>query len=154
MTPSALPAGFRLAEGQWRQVEAGARVVRQAVFVVEQGIAPSLEWDAIDARATHVLISDIDAAPCATGRLFDDTEPRAARIGRLAVLVRLRGLGLGDAVLARLLYLAIAQGSTRAVLHAQTQAAGFYVRHGFTVSGDEFIEDGIAHIRMIKQLHA
>ncbi|MFN0162807.1 MAG: GNAT family N-acetyltransferase [Burkholderiales bacterium] len=154
MTPSALPAGFRLAEGDWLQLEAGARVVRQAVFVVEQGIAPSLEWDLIDARSIHVLISDIDAGPCATGRLFDDTEPRVARIGRLAVLAHLRGLGLGDAVLARLVDLAVAQGSAQAVLHAQTQAAGFYLRRGFVASGDEFIEDGIAHVRMIKQLHA
>ncbi|MBL8381131.1 MAG: GNAT family N-acetyltransferase [Burkholderiales bacterium] len=143
-----------MAEGDWQQVEPGARVVRQAVFVVEQAVAPALEWDAIDARATHVLISDIDAAPCATGRLFADTEPGVMRIGRLAVLKHLRGRGLGDAVLVRLLKRAAEQGGTRAVLHAQTHAVGFYLRRGFTASGAEFIEDGIPHVRMSRRLPA
>jgi predicted GNAT family N-acyltransferase len=152
MSAPRLPTGFRLREGGWDALWAGAGAVREAVFVVEQGIAPHLEWDDADARATHVLIEDIDCAPCATGRLVALEPGRLARLGRIAVLRPLRGRGLGDAVLARLMSLAAAQGFARAVLHAQSHAVDFYARRGFAVAGEEFVEDGIAHRRMEKAL--
>lgn len=152
MPAPALPAGFCLVEGRWQELETGARMVRQAVFVDEQGIAPALEWDAIDAAAIHLLISDAAGAGCATGRLYAEVPGRVARIGRLAVCRPLRGNGLGAAVLERLLEIACREGYAEAVLHAQTHARGFYAGRGFVVEGAEFIEDGIAHLRMRKAL--
>ncbi|MBL8385815.1 MAG: GNAT family N-acetyltransferase [Burkholderiales bacterium] len=152
MSAPPLPAGFRLQEGPWERLAPGARAVRQTVFVDEQAIAPALEWDDRDAIATHVLVTGADGAPCATGRLYAEAAPRVARIGRLAVCRPWRGIGLGAAVLAHLVERARRDGHAEAVLHAQSHARGFYAGRGFAVEGAEFIEDGIAHLRMRKAL--
>jgi len=39
-------------------------------------------------------------------------------------------------------------------LHGQTQAEGFYKKLGFRTSSDVFMEDGIPHILMLKELSA
>jgi predicted GNAT family N-acyltransferase len=40
------------------------------------------------------------------------------------------------------------RGIRRARLNAQSRAVAFYRRHGFVVEGEEFIEAGIAHRSM------
>ena len=42
--------------------------------------------------------------------------------------------------------------STKATLHGQTQAEGFYKKLGYQTSSDVFMEDGIPHILMTKML--
>ena len=52
--------------GPWSECGAAAARVRTAVFVVEQGIDPTEEWDADDARATHAVLFDERGTPLAT----------------------------------------------------------------------------------------
>ena len=47
------------------------------------------------------------------------------------------------------MYLKIAE---LADLNAQTHAQGFYERCGFVLDGEEFMEAGIPHVRMIQEL--
>jgi predicted GNAT family N-acyltransferase len=61
--------------------------------------------------------------------------------------------------LGRLLVLAIEQraaerGLAAVELHAQTRACGFYQQLGYAPYGEMFVEDGIEHISMRKQLQA
>ena len=44
------------------------------------------------------------------------------------------------------------EGHASVVLHAQTHATGFYARHGFEPEGDAFLEAGIPHRTMRRQL--
>lgn len=39
-------------------------------------------------------------------------------------------------------------------LHGQTQAEGFYIKLGYQTSSSVFMEDGIPHFLMIKELPA
>ncbi len=41
---------------------------------------------------------------------------------------------------------------TKIVLNAQVTAKTFYAKFGFEVSGDEFIEAGMPHVKMFLQL--
>ena len=130
----------------------GAQAVREAVFIVEQRIAPSLEWDEWDVLATHALASDAKRRAIGTGRLlpaaFDPTAPGTAHIGRMAVLADARGHGLGSQLLSTLMRSAATQGFDVVLLHAQAHAEPFYARHGFVGEGEPFFEAGIAHLRM------
>jgi predicted GNAT family N-acyltransferase len=63
-----------------------------------------------------------------------------------------RGSGVGRAVLDALLNAAREQGDREAVLHAQSSAAGFYSRAGFSARGPAFDEAGIPHIEMMRTL--
>jgi predicted GNAT family N-acyltransferase len=72
----------------------------------------------------------------------------------MAVLRAWRGQGVGGALLAHLVDLARAAGHARVMLNAQTHALGFYSRHGFTPVGPEFMEAGIPHRAMERDLTA
>ena len=70
----------------------------------------------------------------------------------MAVLKDWRRRGVGRALLKTLLDLAARQGLTRVTLSAQTHALGFYERAGFHVVGETFMDAGIPHRKMVKEL--
>jgi predicted GNAT family N-acyltransferase len=133
----------------WDDDEPALRAVREAVFVVEQGIPPALEWDADDARSVHVLAEAADGAPIGCARLLPE-----GSIGRVAVLAHWRGRGVGDAMMRALLERARAAGHARVSLHSQVQACAFYARQGFTAVGEAYEEAGIAHQTMVREFAA
>lgn len=134
--------------------------VRKEVFVVEQGVAEEIEYDAFDAAAMHVLAVREDGVPLGTGRLLYG-EAAAARtggdltvgsLGRLAVAKEARGLGVGVALVRAVEDAARARGLAAVDLHAQTHALGFYERLGYEAYGPEFPDAGIPHRAMRRAL--
>jgi predicted GNAT family N-acyltransferase len=131
----------------WIDARADASAIREAVFVAEQGVPPEIELDEWDERCDHALAIDAGGRAVGTGRLLPD-----GHIGRMAVLREHRGRGVGAAILEALIERARQRGMRRVVLNAQTHAAGFYARFGFAASGDEFLEAGIPHLEMARDL--
>ncbi len=134
----------RIVIGDWDSVREHAQALRIEVFVVEQGVPVELEWDEADEVSLHAVAYDEEGMPVATGRLLPD-----GHIGRMAVRKSARGQGIGGLVLLALLDEAKRLGYSELVLHAQTHAVGFYLKHGFKIEGDEFSEAGIPHRKMI-----
>ena len=122
------------------------RAIREQVFIFEQSVPIDLEWDEFDAQSRHVL-AWVNGAAVGTGRLLPD-----GHIGRMAVLRQWRGLGVGSALLGALVEIARTLGMRRVLLNAQVQALPFYRRHGFEIEGEEFLDAGIAHRRMVREL--
>ena len=141
----------RLQCGDWAQLEPLASPLRQAVFVQEQGIDPALEWDPADAQCVHAVLCNHLGVAVATGRLLP-SENGVAKIGRMAVLRRLRETGLGRQVLLALVAQAKGRGDREVLLNAQRSAEGFYQRLGFVAQGEPFEEAGIAHVAMALKL--
>ncbi len=137
--------------GSWAELGRDAQAIRSAVFVEEQKVPAAMEWDEADATCVHALARNRLGVALATGRMLEH-RPGVARIGRMAVARTLRGSGVGRAVLEALLRAARERGLHEVVLHAQTSAAGFYLRAGFAARGPEFEEAGIAHIEMTRTL--
>jgi predicted GNAT family N-acyltransferase len=131
----------------WIEARGDASAIREAVFVAEQGVPPEIELDEWDERCDHALAIDAGGRAVGTGRLLPD-----GHIGRMAVLREHRGRGVGAAILEALIERARQRGMRRVVLNAQTHAAGFYARFGFAASGDEFLEAGIPHLEMARDL--
>lgn len=126
-----------------------AKRIRFEVFCDEQRVPEALELDEIDEVATHVLLMDDQGVACATGRLFPSIEDASCgRIGRMAVLSRMRGRGCGSRVLLALVEEGLRQGFVRFVLDSQVHAIAFYERHGFSAYGDEHMDAGIPHRMM------
>ena len=136
--------------GSWSELGAVALPLRIEVFVHEQGVPEALEQDDADANATHaVILHNSDAV--GTGR-WVLVGPSTAKIGRLAVRRSHRGQGVGRRILTSLVQDAIKHGINKLCLHAQCDAIEFYEREGFFVVGDPFLEAGIEHVLMTRQL--
>jgi ElaA protein len=124
--------------------------LRSEVFVVEQNCVYQ-DMDGLDQIAFHVL-GKYNGALIAYTRLFkakdyfDDPS-----IGRVIVSRKHRGLGLGKEIMqASLVFLNENWNAQKIVLSAQSYLKKFYSELGFTAIGEEYLEDGIPHIKMIK----
>ena len=142
-----MSATFTISVLAWEKALPLARPVREEVFVAEQKVPLELEWDEWDERSDHAVARDASGRAIGTARLLPD-----GRIGRMAVLREWRRRGVGAALMEGLLQKAREQSLSRVTLHAQTHAAGFYRRLGFSERGGEFWEAGIAHVEMTLEL--
>ncbi|MFW2154093.1 GNAT family N-acetyltransferase, partial [Acinetobacter gyllenbergii] len=75
--------------GDWNSLQPDAKLIRTSVFVEEQHIPETEEWDAHDAISQHFVVYH-DAQPIATARLLQNRS-----IGRVAVLKAYRGFNIG-----------------------------------------------------------
>jgi predicted GNAT family N-acyltransferase len=82
-----------------------------------------------------------------TGRLLPD-----GHIGRMAVLPEFRRSGVGGLILQRLIDAARERGHRRIELSAQAYVESFYQRHGFIREGSIYLEAGIEHVKMWREL--
>ncbi|MBS8227793.1 GNAT family N-acetyltransferase [Vannielia litorea] len=117
--------------------------LRREVFMREQGFSQAEEFDGKDGDAIHLLATE-RGEPVGTARVF----PAEGRIGRICVLARARGTGLGAKLVRAGMDLLRERGAPRAVLDAQTRAMGFYEKLGFTAEGADFDDGGVPHRRM------
>ena len=127
----------------WQAGEPLLRMVRETVFMREQGVSPELEWDGLDGASRHALAVNAEGNAIGCGRLTPD-----AHIGRMAVLREWRGRGVGSALLQALLDEARRQGWREVELNAQVQALPFYRRFGFREEGEVFMDADMPHLRM------
>ena len=76
--------------------------------------------------------------------------PTDARIRQMAVSPSHQRRGLGTGLMNALEAHLRSRGFRTLVLHARTSAVRFYEKLGYAVTGDEFIDVTIAHVRMAK----
>ncbi|AHV92931.1 GNAT family N-acetyltransferase [Bordetella holmesii] len=139
----------RIVIGTWDRLREHATSVRHEVFVLEQNVPTEIELGDEDAVSVHAVAYDLEDRPVGTGRLLLD-----GHIGRMAVRKSVRGTGVGGRVLDALIEQGHGEGEGHRmlVLHAQTHAKAFYEAHGFRADGDEFVEAGIPHVVMVREL--
>ncbi|RWS44787.1 GNAT family N-acetyltransferase [Bacillus mycoides] len=126
--------------------------IRKEVFVKEQGVPLADEFDTfdqIDEECKHILVFH-NELPVGTGRIrFVDG---IGKLERICILKDYRKYGLGKVIIQALEEIASNQKATKVKLHGQTQAERFYEKLGYQTSSDVFMEDGIPHILMMKEL--
>ncbi len=127
-----------------------AFAIREAVFVDEQKIDWTLEFDGLDDGAEH-LLATLGGKPAGTLRLRR-ADGETGKIERVAVLKEARGRAIGAALLKAAIAKLRDDGVRRAKLHAQTHALDFYAKLGFVAFGEVFDEDGIPHKAMLLDL--
>jgi predicted GNAT family N-acyltransferase len=123
--------------------------IRKIVFVDEQGVPLDEEFDEYDANADHVL-AYYNNQPVGTGRV--QIINGAAKLERICVLAPNRKYGLGMLLIRALEKIAQDKNIFKAILHSQTHAVRFYEKFGYRSASREFLEAGIPHIVMLKDL--
>lgn len=117
--------------------------LRVDVFVVEQGCAYP-ELDGADHDAVHHWIADADGLG-AYLRVIDEGHQR--RIGRVVTHPRARSRGWAR----RLILHALDRSAAPWLLSAQAHLRDWYASLGFVAVGEEYVEDGIPHVDMVRQ---
>jgi len=120
--------------------------LRVEVFVVEQKCAyPELDGRDLDPETRHFWLES-DGGVIGTLRLLEEhADGKTFRIGRLCTRKDVRGEGHTT----RLLQAALAEVRDKpCVIHAQSYLVDMYAMHGFEVTGEEFVLDGIPHVPM------
>jgi predicted GNAT family N-acyltransferase len=138
---------FTLVTTEWHLHREALSAIRRHVFIEEQHVPESLEWDDEDEDAIHLLAFSLDGDAIGCARLLHD-----GRLGRMAVLPEWRGRGVGSALLAHALELLREQCFEQVMLSAQTHAIGFYELAGFRVCSEVYDDAGIPHRDMVLTL--
>ncbi|WP_409294709.1 GNAT family N-acetyltransferase [Peribacillus sp. SCS-26] len=126
-----------------------AYAIRKKVFVEEQKVPLEEEIDQHEAEAVHFLLYN-NESPAGAGRFrIVDGIGKAERI---CVLHSGRKSGAGRLLMEALETYAANEGLKKMKLNAQIQAIPFYERLGYTAISDEFLDAGIPHRTMIKDL--
>ncbi|WP_273834675.1 GNAT family N-acetyltransferase [Guptibacillus sedimenti] len=123
--------------------------VRHTVFVDEQNVPSDLEIDEHDNDAIHFVAYD-KSAPVAAGRfrVLDNM----GKVERICVLGDYRGTGLGLLLMSAIETHAKDLSLKGTKLNAQISAVGFYEKLGYEVISDQFMDAGIPHVTMTKNL--
>jgi ElaA protein len=124
--------------------------LRSEIFVIEQDCVYQ-DLDGKDQKALHV-IGTIENQVVAYTRIFKAGDYFAqASIGRVVVKASQRKHGYGIEIMkASIKAVEEEFDETLIVLSAQTYLRRFYSSLGFRETGEEYIEDGIPHVRMVR----
>ncbi|MBA4745284.1 MAG: GNAT family N-acetyltransferase [Muricauda sp.] len=125
--------------------------LRSEVFVVEQDCVYQ-DVDNKDQKALHVIGIKNDEVVAYTrifkpGYYFDNVS-----IGRVVVSQDQRKYGLGKQIMQATLAAIDQRFPDKAIeISAQSYLLKFYTELGFNAFGEEYLEDGIPHRRMLKE---
>jgi ElaA protein len=124
--------------------------LRCRVFVLEQG--PYLDPDGIDRSSWHLLGRNDEGALIAYLRVVDPGLKFAdPSIGRVIAAPEVRGTGLGRVLMAQGIAGCERHWPGRAIrISAQARLEGFYNSVGFARAGEDYIEDTIPHVQMVR----
>jgi predicted GNAT family N-acyltransferase len=134
---------FDIAIVNFSEKQAEITSVRRTVFVEEQNVPESIDFDGSDTDFIHVLATDKNGLPVGTARIN-----REGRIGRMAVLKNYRRQGIGRKMIPALMNYGRKNSITDFHVSSQVIAVDFYKKMGFEPTGKEFLEAGIKHINM------
>lgn len=126
--------------------------LRSQVFVVEQDCVYQ-DIDGKDVKALHVLGFENDHLVAYTRIFPPGVYFKEAAIGRVVVDQTKRKNAYGHEILKASISAIEKDFNTKRIkLSAQTYLVKFYQRHGFHQVGEGYLEDGIPHIAMVKEV--
>lgn len=120
-------------------------LVRGKVFIVEQGIDWSIEFDGLDDQCV-LFTAYADNQAVGAARLYNN------KVGRVATLKNYRKKGIASSIMAAIEEYAKAHNIETLVLHAQMPVKDFYLKIGYQPEGKTFYEADIEHIKMTKKI--
>ena len=124
--------------------------IRKTVFVEEQKVPLELEIDEYEQESTHFILYGPNQNPIGAGRLR--LVDGFGKVERICILASERIKGAGRILMENIETHGKEKGIRSFKLNAQTSAIGFYERLGYHTVSDEFMDAGIPHKTMVKQI--
>ncbi|NVJ68562.1 MAG: GNAT family N-acetyltransferase [Gammaproteobacteria bacterium] len=125
--------------------------LRLAVFSVEQD-CPYQDCDDLDQEAYHLLAYQ-DSKLIGYLRVFESSAKYqgAASIGRVCCCESVRGSGFGKKMMLEAIKYCDENFQKKISISAQAYLRDFYHELGFDVASVIYLEDGIEHIKMVRE---
>ncbi len=124
--------------------------IRQEIFIVEQKCF-YLDCDDLDQKSIHFLGYHDESLVCYM-RVLNNEKTNSWILGRILVSKKYRSLGFGiDLMKQTLKFLENKKSNYYLEMSAQTYLIDFYKKFDFQVEGAEYLDAGVAHIKMIKK---
>ena len=120
--------------------------LRVAVFVVEQNCAYQ-EVDLTDKLSYHLWLENENAIKAYLRVIPAGVVRKEVSLGRVIAVDRHQGLGT-EIVKKGIAFAKEQLGAEEIVIEAQTYVRSLYEKLGFKAESEEFLEDGIPHVRM------
>ena len=124
--------------------------IRQEVFILEQKVPCEDELDFKEFDGEMFLYTDENENYVACARVLFEGDK--AHLGRVATLKEYRNKGYGAKMVKAIERLVRSLGKKEIYLGSQLSARGFYEKCGYSAYGDIFLDAGIKHIHMKKDL--
>lgn len=125
--------------------------LRTEVFIVEQNCVYQ-DPDGKDQFAWHLMAIEDEKLAAYTRILPPGVSSESPAIGRVVTSSSKRRSGLGRELMRRSIETCEKLfGKTSITLSAQVYLQSFYESLGFIVVGEEYLEDGIPHIKMLRK---
>ena len=123
--------------------------LRIAVFIVEQD-CPYPDLDDMDQDAQHLWIEDAGEIVCylrvnPAGSRFEEPS-----LGRIVTKKSHRNRGLAEKLIKKAIDLVCEKESRAIRISAQCYLEKYYEKFGFIKASEEYLEDNIPHIEMLK----
>ena len=120
--------------------------------VLRKPLGQSLRDEDLSGERDEFIIAGIRGAEVVGCVLLRPQSGRELKLRQMAVAEASQGQGIGAAIVREAEACALENGFTSISLHARKEAVTFYERCGYGIRGEEFVEVGIPHLLMQKEL--
>ena len=147
-TAADLPAIGSIAHAAWPMAYAGILSPAQLEYMLERMYSRSALLEQSTTLGHRFLLAESDGMSIGFAGYAHQHKPGRTRLHKLYVLPRVKGSGVGHALLEAALQAAHAAGDMFVELNVNkyNPAKDFYRRHGFTVERDEVIDIGEGYV--------
>ena len=140
-------APFNFEQTSWHESCNEILAVRHKVFMIEQHFDEAILLDSQDANCFHTVVRNVEGMVIAVGRLSTK-----GRIGRIAVLLPYRGIGIGSKLLTKLVKIGHSHKLSNISLNAELDNMHFYDAQNFMASGPVYMKQGVPHQMLTRKL--
>ena len=120
--------------------------VRSQIFIIEENMH-CLDIDSVDFKAKHYFLEENGKIFAYLRAFYEDNSKEVVRIGR--VLSVTHGIGLGKEIMLSAINDNKKNMKCQKIrIDSQKHAIGFYEKLGFKTVSDEFLEEGVLHVKM------
>lgn len=138
---------FQFQHTTWQESSNDILDIRHRVFMIEQHIRDNVLCDLDDNECFHVVVKNTQGDIVACGRITEE-----GRIGRLAVLLPYRGMGIGTKLFKTLIDIGKSKNLKNISLNAELGDQRFYNMQQFASAGPVYMKQGVPHQMLARKL--
>ena len=124
--------------------------LRIEVFVVEQD-CPYQDLDGLDELGTHLWLEEDNEIMSYLRINPPETRFDEVSFGRIVTKKSVRKKGLSEAIILKSLEIVIQEDLGPIRISAQSYLEDYYSKFGFVKCSDEYLEDNIPHVEMLRK---